>query len=498
MPKFLVVMFIIMAMLELASSRQALGAGQIVETGVGRKLLALRTGVQKLAERGGAAVGLAAVVVATCVNLLSCEYSRELTDNVLLTASEEVAGGLPIMQGATTTNETQIFVLTENNGDYLFSLLDAQGHAIPPAAAEARGYPSSTHVMQRVLFQGLAAGTHYLLQVHSAASNALLDERELQTLSVVARQDLCFAFTSCMWDLYPQDDIWEQMVAHSPDVIFLIGDNVYADLPTAAASPSDLWTRYLETRQKLNLFRNKRLIPIMATWDDHDYGLNNSDRTYQFKHETREIFEIFFVSEQSENFHPSGFGVAGLFEIYGYSFFLMDNRTFRSPLGVSPERHFGEGQMQWLLHNLQGRKHAFIASGDQFFGGYSHIEGDESLLADESFQGDHPARFAYFLDQLQASDTEVVFLSGDRHYAEIMAIPAETLGYRTYEFTSSPANTIPFGAPDVPNPLRIALHASSTNFMLIKVQDRGEVISMQAAAYSGEGEVLFQGTYMVE
>lgn len=469
----------------------------VSEAGVGHKLSALRVGVQKLAERGGAAIGLAAVVVATCVNLLSCEYADDYIGNGVLTASEEVAGSLPIMQGATTANETQLFVLTEDSGAYLFSLVDGKGHTIAPVAAEVRGYPSSTQVMQRVFFQGLAAGTHYLLQVHSAANDALVDERELQTLST-ARQDLCFAFASCMWDLYPQDDIWEQMVAHNPDVIFLIGDNVYADLPAPAAAPSDLWTRYVETRQKLNLFRNKKLIPIIATWDDHDYGLNNADRNYQFKHEARNIFEIFFVSEQSENFHPSGFGVASLFEIYGYSFFLMDNRTFRSPLGASPERHFGERQMQWLLHNLQGREHAFIASGDQFFGGYSHVKGDDSLLADESFQGDHPEQFAYFLDQLQALTTKVVFLSGDRHYAEIMAIPAAKLGHRTYEFTSSPAHNVTFGSPEVPNPLRVALHDSSTNFMLIKVQERGEALSLQASAHSGTGEVLFTGTYRVE
>ena len=496
MNRFLVAALIVV-MLGLTGSRQALGAWRGGEAGVGRKLSVLRVGVQKLADRGGAAMGMAAIVVATCVNLLSCELTGILTDNVAPTASEEVAAGFPIMQGATTANETQLFVLTEDNGDYLFSLLDAQGRVLPPAATEARGYLSSTHVMQRVLFQGLTADTHYLLQVHASASNTLLDERELQTLSAV-RQDLCFAFASCMWDFYPQGDIWEQMVAHDPDVIFLIGDNVYADLPSIATSPSDLWRRYLETRQELDIFRSRKLIPIIATWDDHDYGLNNADRNYRLKHEVREIFEIFFVSEQSENFHPSGFGVAGLFEIYGYSFFLMDNRTFRSPLGVSPERHFGEGQMQWLLHSLQGRKHAFIASGDQFFGGYSHIEGDTSLLADESFQGDHPARFAYFLDQLQALDTEVVFLSGDRHYAEIMAIPAATLGYRTYEFTSSPAHTITFGSPEVPNPLRVALHDSSTNFMLIKVQDRGEALSLQASAHGSAGQVLFKGTYGVE
>ena len=466
----------------------------VVEAGIGGRLSALRTRVQQ----GVAALGTGATMVIMCFNMLSCSPVDKQAGRVWQRDSENVLDGLPIMQGATTTDQTQIFVLTEDGDDYVFSLRDGHGKEIEPAALEVHGYPSSPHVVQRVLFQGLTAGTPYTLLVRSSTNNTLLDVRELQTL-VAAKQDLCFAVASCMLDIYPrQEDIWEQMVARNPDVIFFVGDNVYADIPARAKSPADLWDRYVYTRQTLDIFRSQKLIPIIATWDDHDYGLNNSDRNYEFKHAARDIFETFFVSDSSEKFHPSGLGVASLFEIYGYSFFLMDNRTFRSPPLVSPQHHFGEAQMQWLLSSLPGREHAFIASGDQFFGGYSHVNNDKSILASESFQGDHPQRFAYFLTQLQAIDTEVVFLSGDRHYAEIMAIPTEMLGYRTYEFTSSPISNFNTPISDVPNPLRVASHDSDINFMLMKAKESGDALVLDATAYGSGGKVLFTGIYRVE
>ena len=44
----------------------------------------------------------------------------------------------------------------------------------------------------------------------------------------------------------------------------------------------------------------------------------------------------------------------------------MDNRTFRSPSGESPQRHFGDEQMQWLLSNLQSKEHALLLVATNF------------------------------------------------------------------------------------------------------------------------------------
>lgn len=431
-----------------------------------------------------AGAAAAAVVFFACVHLPSCDMNRDYRMRRDLISSEEIAGSLAIMQGVTTETRTQIFVLTEAGSDYLFSLLDGEGRKILPSATNEDGYRDSKQVMQRLLFQGLVPSSSYLFQVRSSSTAELIDERELRTLNP-SRRDLRFAFTSCILDSYLQDDIWKHMVALDPDVIFLIGDNVYTDTLKDQTTPSDLWARNFETRARVSLFRNRKLVPVIATWDDHDYGKNNADRDYPHKKESLAVFKTFFASDQTKNFRVPGIGVASFFAIYGYNFFLLDNRTFRTAKGDSPEHHFGEVQSQWLWSNLRGKEHAFLISGDQFFGGY---------YVKDSFQGHHPRRFLDFVAKLRDLDTKVVFLSGDRHFTEIMKIPGKILGYRTYEFTASPAQAEPREF-FFPNLLRVEGKDNVTNFMLVEVSTG---LDLRATSYTTGGKILFSGDYTVD
>ena len=436
------------------------------------------------ASKLGQRVLTTAMVVATCANLLSC--GEDYLAHKVFVANE--LEGLPIMQGATTSTQTQVFVLTTQSDDYDFSLVDGEGNEIFPVVVAKGSYQGSEHVMQHVFFKGLTPNFAYLLQVHSAAGE-LLDERELQTLDP-SKQELRFAFGSCMSDYRPQGDIWQQMVALSPDVIFLIGDNVYTNKLSLITAPDFMWMRYVSTRSTLNLFRSRQLIPVIAVWDDHDYGMSNGDLSYPHKEESLSIFTTFFASNDTENFYMPNIGAASFFSIYGYNFFLLDDRTFRTPQGSSPEWHFGEAQSQWLLHNLVNKDYAFLISGDQFFGGY---------IPKDSFQGSHPERFVDFLHELKSSNTKAVFLSGDRHFAEIMEIPVEVLGYSTYEFTSSPVHAI-IHRKRLPrrNPLRVAGEDPMDNFMLIEASKLSTGLHLKATSYTVGGAVLFSGDYTID
>lgn len=426
------------------------------------------------------------LAIVTCTNLLSCNDwipQQEAYNNLNTSAAK----GLPIMQGATTASETQVLVLTAQDNDYAFSLLDKEGNLIAPVAIDRGDRQGSEHVVQHVFFKGLTPNSGYLLQVH-AATEELLDERELRTLDP-SRQEVRFAFGSCMADYRPQKDIWQQMVGLNPDVIFLIGDNVYTNNISPITAPDFMWMRYVSTRDTLNLFRSRQLIPVIAVWDDHDYGMSNGDLSYPHKEESLAIFKTFFASDDNESFYMPNIGAASFVSVYGYNFFLLDDRTFRTPLGSSPEWHFGKAQSRWLLDNLKGNDYAFIISGDQFFGGY---------FPKDSFQYNHSERFADFLGELKASKAKVVFLSGDRHYTEIMQVPTELLGYQTYEFTSSPMHSNVRSLPHKSNPLRVAGKGSANNFMLIEASKSDSGLHLRATSYTVGGAVLFSGEYLVD
>ncbi len=406
---------------------------------------------------------------------------------------------LAIMQGVTGNDYTQVLVLTQGERGYRFVLIDAQGKELSPSSYSVGRQAKSSWLVQRVVFQSLMPRTTYLLRVYQHGK--LLDERRLRTLDPQQRR-LRFAVASCMDDHTPQGDIWQQMLALRPDVVFLIGDNAYADRYIKGikygtedwhvmATPAELWRRHVETRNYIALFKSEELVPVVATWDDHDYGINNGGHDYPYKKESLAVFDAFFASQPSAHYQRAGLGTAAFFNIYGFNFFLLDNRSFRVvKAGKTNKQHYGSQQLQWLWHSLRGKDYAFLVSGDQFFGGYHRFE---------SFEGNNRTAFTSFLAKLKTLPTKVAFISGDRHITEIMRIPAQQLGYQTYEFTASPihAKLYPGRWDKIPNHRQIASHDLKHNFMLLEVERPQAGLRLQATSYTKGGKLLFSGDYTV-
>src|SRR5690606_9845752 len=113
--------------------------------------------------------------------------------------------------------------------------------------------------------------------------------RYFKSLSL-QRPSYRFAVVSCTDDHYAkeQGDMWRSLANEKPDFILTIGDNVYGDRDQQTfykeGVPSHvLWKRYTEMRQKVDLYKLRELVPVVAVWDDHDYGVNDGDRRYKNK-----------------------------------------------------------------------------------------------------------------------------------------------------------------------------------------------------------------------
>ena len=404
---------------------------------------------------------------------------------------------LAIMQGVTGTDYTQVLVLTQGEHGYRIVLVDKQGKERAAAVYDVSRRADSHWRMQRAVFTGLAPRSTYRLRVYQHGK--LLDVRQLRTLDP-RRRTLRVAVASCMDDHIAQGDIWQQMLALRPDVVFLIGDNSYADkyikgieIATSSkhkrvvATPAELWQRHVETRSYIDLFKSKMLVPVVATWDDHDYGINNGGSNYPYKKESLTIFKAFFASQPSAHYQPAGIGNAAFFTMYGFNFFLLDNRSFRAAYDKAGD-HYGKKQLHWLWRNLRGKDDAFLVGGDQFFGGYHRFD---------SFEGSHRVAFTRFLTKLKRLETKVAFISGDRHITEIMRIAPAELGYQTYEFTSSPIHgkLYPGNWDKTPNPRQIASHDMQHNFMLLELSRRADELRIQAASHGKGGDQFFRGDY---
>ena len=90
-------------------------------------------------------------------------------------------------------------------------------------------------------------------------------------------------------------------------------------------------------------------VPILAVWDDHDYGKDNSDATYQYKEEAKKAFKENYPSYPYE---VEDGGIYYSFSIADVDVFVLDTRWYRSPMENEDGENktmFGGEQFAWLL-----------------------------------------------------------------------------------------------------------------------------------------------------
>ncbi len=235
-----------------------------------------------------------------------------------------------------------------------------------------------------------------------------------------------------------------------PDLFLFLGDNMYGD----TYQMDTLRAKYKKLGEIPDFVRLKATCPLLATWDDHDYGWNDSGRHYPKKQESKNIFLDFWEIPKSDERHQR----PGIYQSYEYpvqgrvlQIIFLDMRTFRDDLraysgeAIDKEAFFynpdyfphpedsdstllGNAQWQWLEEELQKPADLrLIASSTQFgitWNGYeawANFPGEQKKMLD-------------LIRQTQAEG--VLFLSGDVHYAELSKLEAEGL-YPIYDFTSS-------------------------------------------------------------
>lgn len=303
------------------------------------------------------------------------------------------------------------------------------------------------------------------------------------------------AFGSCGHETHPLP-VFNEVVKQTPDLFVFLGDNIYGD----TYSMDTLRAKYDRLGSKASFQNLKQNVPIVATWDDHDYGWNDSGRQYPYKEESKEIFLTFFEEPaESERRERPGIYTSYEYELGGklIQLILLDTRTFRDELlaynGSHDEdgRYFyqldysphtspdstllGAAQWEWLEAEL--RKPAdlrVIGSSTQFGIEYNGYEA----------WANYPHERQRFLDLLKKTRAEgVVFISGDVHYAEISKLEEEGL-YPIYDVTASGLSSTWLFA--TPNRHRIEGPVMDNHFGLLTLQ-LGEQPSLKMEIWDVHG-----------
>jgi alkaline phosphatase D len=250
---------------------------------------------------------------------------------------------------------------------------------------------------------------------------------EVQFLPVPTHSVQTIAIGSCL-DTAKSLAILDVITATQPDLFIFGGDNVYAadesDDPTLAS----LQTAYQDLARAPEFQNLKRNIPILATWDDHDYGLNDAGADFAHRLQSERLFEGFWQidPEDPSATRPGIYRAVMIGEgANAVQIILLDTRFFRTalktpwipplvgryiPTDDPAQSMLGAEQWQWLTEALkQPAALRILVSSVQVLADGHQWEAWRML----------PREQQRLLDLLAATDGQTVIVSGDRHLAAL-------------------------------------------------------------------------------
>jgi alkaline phosphatase D len=281
--------------------------------------------------------------------------------------------------------------------------------------------------------------------------------------------------------------IFNSMAELHPDFMIWLGDNIYLREPDWN-SKTGIIHRYTHTRSFPEMQAFLASTHNYAIIDDHDFGPDNSDRGFWNKNQTLSAFKFFWAN-------PS-YGVGKIegaitsFQWGDADFYLLDNRTYRTPnrRKTGEKTQLGEEQIQWLFDNLASSyaTFKFVVLGGQFLSTSSTYES----YSNYGFETERQRIIDYIYSE---NIQNVVFITGDVHFSELSVLHAE--GKPTiWDITSSPLNSgVNMYADEKDNTLRISESViMQRNFTEIKLSGVIEDRKITLTYYDSNGEEIWK------
>lgn len=318
------------------------------------------------------------------------------------------------------------------------------------------------------------------------------------------------AFGSCADSEKPQP-IWDAVLASEPDLFIFLGDNVYLD----TRAPEVMRRKYAQLAAQPGFQKLRASVPILAIWDDHDYGENDAGADYPMKEESRRQFLDFFGEPAaSPRRTRDGIYTSYVFgpEARRVQVILPDLRWNRTPLmrlelgdqdyerwvdaradaglptpgpyARNPDleaTQIGETQWRWIEEQLS------VPADIRIFGSSLQILADfagwESWI---NFAHDHQRLFA----AVRERKADGLFcISGDTHYAEVSRLDVN-VPYPIWDITSSGLTEVWPVTP--PNALRVSEVVREQNFGLLTFGWDGESPTVLAQVRDVTGAVRLE------
>ena len=348
------------------------------------------------------------------------------------------------MVGYSTMQEVLLWVQTEERAKVHFEYYEIDNPKVKFSTDKIETEKKNGYVAKLIADQ-VIPGKKYKYEVY--INNYKIERNyamEFQTQELwkwrTDPPDVKFIIGSCSYINEPKFDrpgkpygsnfeIFNSINKKKPDFMLWLGDNTYLREPDWN-SRTGFIKRYSHTRAFPELQPLLASTHHYATWDDHDYGPNNSDGSFWLKETASEIFKLFWCNP---NYNVTGKGgITGFFQWSDLDFFLLDNRYHRTANNnlTGNRQMLGKDQIDWLINALSFSQASFkfVAVGGQVISNGAVYENYAT----------YPDERKYLLDKIREAKIEgVIFLDGDRHHTILSKMQETKNVYPLYDLTCS-------------------------------------------------------------
>ena len=348
------------------------------------------------------------------------------------------------MVGYSTMQEVLLWVQTEETANVHFEYYEINNPKVKFSTDKIETEKKNGYVAKLIADQ-VIPGKKYKYEVY--INNYKIERNyamEFQTQELwkwrTDPPDVKFVIGSCSYINEPKFDrpgkpygsnfeIFKSINKKNPDFMLWLGDNTYLREPDWN-SRTGFIKRYSHTRAFPELQPLLASTHHYATWDDHDYGPNNSDGSFWLKETASEIFKLFWGNP---NYDVTGKGgITGFFQWSDLDFFLLDNRYHRTANNnlTGNRQMLGKDQIDWLINALSFSQASFkfVAVGGQVISNGAVYENYAT----------YPDERKYLLDKIREAKIEgVIFLDGDRHHTILSKMQETKNVYPLYDLTCS-------------------------------------------------------------
>ena len=323
-----------------------------------------------------------------------------------------------------------------------------------------------------------------------------------------AAQPTRIAFGSCAHEYEPVP-AFDAIVKSEPELFVWLGDIIYGD----SHDMSVLKKKYDLQKSKTEYQNLLKAMPVIGVWDDHDYGINDGGKYFSKKDESKELCLDFLDVPKDDPVRERD-GLYSSYNLYSndklIKIILLDTRYFRDTLEPdtnSQHRYLpnetgdvlGEAQWEWLeteLTESDADLH-IIGSGIQFISQEHYYEKWANF----------PSARTRMIELIKKINPKpLIFISGDRHMAEVSKMEIDGLPYPLYDFTASGLTHTWSQYWDEPNEYRVGELIAQKNFGLITIEWEGdhpqvvfEVRGVEDKEYvegvNGKGYLIVTHTY---